>query len=1047
MKKLNKRFISLLVVFVSIVSFIPIQFGVNIKTANAATNGEYAKSAVDISDLDFNIEVARKSDNSTTKLTSVYDSIDSIDVYSDDVTSSTYDISVLDDTWSNTDIEKYINGKASSYPNDSTKEYSFISVKSKKVKINKINKISVEDLSSSQALSDLGIQVSEFDENGKLGSRIENLPYGANNIQYSILVTYRKITYIKDDAGNINYSEEVVSEDEDYETDKALMINSATTFLNEKIDPLIIDQYIGSRDVDNEQTKYNNSRPLKYTGTVVPDIKDKREEIGLNATDVESPARYTTDLFDSTTALDYTMTYDGELTGNAIVYVNGVKDTSITTSVDSSNEQSDISGTVKNVQQNQNFIMVKLPTDDDTIEKTYCFELRFDLSSTDRDYSIKKANITKQEGNSDSDIKAYIGKKFTTTDEKNPDDEVNFSGETNVKVYHGEITIDKAAEKININPELVTGKKVIYKLSSQYVDENGVTQKDNNPTIGSGDGLQYISYKTGGKIMLRVYQDTTGDGETLGPILARYEFDVNEPETPAEIFDINLMFDNNENSETYLTQQGVSSQKVSFNKGRYSYNLYTSDDENVNIGLDPSGRTSKNEYIRVWLSDSLSGNYYEADESKNNVFISGGERDYRLDINFGKAKRIKVQAYYDDVEDDVNQGSYTIGSSYEFYLVNNFDSSDSDSDGKSDNAQLSNVKIKGQTLYDADTEKKGFDSDSYNYEVTVDKETESVILNVVPEDDSVKSIVAKISGTDTNYQLNSGEETEFMLNSSGTTKVNIEVTAEDGKTTKTYIITITNNTKSTNSKLKNVILSSGDFEFDPDDYTTKVQVEQSVSKISITPIPEDSNAEITVDDQDFTGKPISVSLLGEQTKEIDIEVKSEDGESTTTYTLKIKRVSTISDDDSDDEGITEDVYYDYDEDCWVDTSKYEEWGTIKNRVMYFDKKGHQVKDRWIRTGNKWYYINESGYRSTGWKIDSETEQRYYMDNVTGEMKTGWMNLNSAWYYLGTTGVMHTGWLWLNNNWYYFTEDGEMIINQTMFIDGKLYRFGTDGAIY
>ena len=286
-----------------------------------------------------------------------------------------------------------------------------------------------------------------------------------------------------------------------------------------------------------------------------------------------------------------------------------------------------------------------------------------------------------------------------------------------------------------------------------------------------------------------------------------------------------------------------------------------------------------------------------------------------------------------------------------------------------------------------------------------------------------------------------------MLDSSGTTEVNIVVTAEDGKTTKTYTITITNNTKGNNSKLKNVILSSGDFEFDPDDYTTKVQVEQSVSKISITPIPEDSKAKVTVNDQKFTGKPISVSLLGEQTKEVDIEVESEDGESTTTYTLKIKRVSTISDDDSDDEGITEDVYYDYDNDCWVDTSKYEEWGTIKGRVMYFDKKGHQVKDRWIRTGNKWYYINKSGYRATGWKIDSETGQRYYMDNVTGEMKTGWMNLNGTWYYLGNTGVMHTGWLWLNNNWYYFTEDGEMIVNQTMFVDDKLYRFGTDGAIY
>ena len=115
--------------------------------------------------------------------------------------------------------------------------------------------------------------------------------------------------------------------------------------------------------------------------------------------------------------------------------------------------------------------------------------------------------------------------------------------------------------------------------------------------------------------------------------------------------------------------------------------------------------------------------------------------------------------------------------------------------------------------------------------------------------------------------------------------------------------------------------------------------------------------------------------------------------------------------------------------------------------MYFDKRGRQVKDRWIYTGRKWYYINEAGYRATGWKVDNETGQRYYMDNTTGEMKYGMMYLNGSWYYLGTTGVMHTGWLWLNNNWYYFTENGEMITNQTMVIDGKQYRFATDGRIY
>lgn len=1054
MRKSSKRFMSLFIVFATIFSFVP-QFGLGGQTVSAV-EVEYDKSAVDIqkNELSFNVDVSRNRDGNTTSLSSKYDTIDDINVYSDDVTASTYDISIPNDTWSEDRIQKHIDEISKNYPNDSNKEYSFITVESKKIDIKKINKINVEDLSSTQALADLGITVSEFKKNGKYGVTIDNLPYGANKIQYSILVNYRKTTFVKDNNGNISFNSETVKENASYMTDLSLMINSATKFLNEKIDPLIIDQYIGSRDVDNEQTKYNNSRPLKYTGTVVPDIKAKREEIGLKPTDVESPARYTTDLFDSATALDYTMTYDGVLKGNAIVYVNGTRDDKVSTDIDSSEQKSKISGNVQNVNENQNFIMVKLPTDDDSIEKMYCFELRFNLSNTDKDYSIKKANVTKQEGQHDSSISAYIGKKYEIIDEKNPDDEVNFLGETNVKVYKGEITIDKAAEKVSINPDLVTSQKVIYRLSSEYTDENGILQKDNNPTTGKDDGLQYISFHSGGKVILRVYEDSTGDGETLGPLLARYEFAVKDPESPAEVFDINLKFDNNTDSNTYLTQQGVGEEKISFNKNRYDYNLYTSRAESVNISLDASCRTSRHEYIRVWIADSLSGTYYEAEESKENTFNSeSGQREYGLDIEFGKAKKIKVQAYYDDVSYDqntgkyVNNGSYKIGSSYQFYLINNFDSSTDDDSSKSKDAYLSNIKIKGQTLYDLDGN-KGFKSDVFDYKVTVPKGQENAVITVVPQDDNVKSIVATVEGTDTSYELTSGEENELMLNSNGTTELNILVTAQDGKTTATYTVTIINSTKGASSKLKDLILSSGDFKFDPDDYTTKVQVEQNVNSISITPIAEDTKAKITVDGQKFTGKPIRVSLAGKQTTEVDIEVESEDGESTTTYTLKIKRVSTISDDDSDNnEGITEDIYYDYDNECWVDTTKYDEWGTINNRVMYFDKKGRQVKDRWICTGRKWYYINEAGYRATGWKVDSETGQRYYMDNVTGEMKLGWMYLNGSWYYLGTTGVMHTGWLWLDNNWYYFTENGEMVANQSMFIDGKMYRFATDGRIY
>lgn len=115
--------------------------------------------------------------------------------------------------------------------------------------------------------------------------------------------------------------------------------------------------------------------------------------------------------------------------------------------------------------------------------------------------------------------------------------------------------------------------------------------------------------------------------------------------------------------------------------------------------------------------------------------------------------------------------------------------------------------------------------------------------------------------------------------------------------------------------------------------------------------------------------------------------------------------------------------------------------------MYFDKKSRQVKNAWVSTGGKYYYLNNLGYRASGWKVDDKTGQTYYLDPTNGEMRKGWMNLNNSWYYLGLNGVMKKGWLNLNGKWYYFTPNGQMVVNQSMYIDDGVYKFGQDGAMY
>lgn len=1023
MKKIVKRLLALLIVFASMFSFLPLQFGDNGQEANAAND-----SSVDISYADLSLRVVGGTSILDKKTD---DTVGKLPYYNTSDGENTFDLTISDFSKTENQIKEELLKK---YPEGGSGETTYVS--NAYMNIISLNNIKLATRSGAEipegrdALDDLEIKMEKITPSGALnrfGVRFDNMPLGVDRIDYNLLGTVQKIKYTVNKEtstvtleksgtyDNVNLSESIDS----------FIINNGKDFVGKNVESFTLDQYVGKRDlIDSEETKYNNKAPLLYTAEAEAD-----ETIKM---------RYTWEVPDSLTALNYKMKFTMDLFNthdNTNVYVNGTKGQG--QAIDSNT----ISGFLNDLSNNDQFVVIKTKNGTD-IAKSYSAEIRFPKKKTENDFSLIEAGVLKAEYANDSSVKAYIGKKFTETAKTDAD------GNRYVE-YKGTITIDHKARMVCLRPKVVSGVNVEYELYNNYT-VNGITKAAKAYELINGQA--YIDFNLGDENELELQ---IKDASTQ-KLLAKYIYTVKQRDDAEKAFNENFIFDDN-NSNTYLTREG-SKEKISFKVGksenRSTFDLYTKDKNEVKITLDPDGITNSNEYFKVWTSDTLDGNNFtEAQASIDNEFdINSGIRDTDLYVDISKAKRIMVQAYYDEVteKDGVYTlvKSYSLGSKYIFFIPANINSSDTDDNQKSDNAVLSNIKVKGQTLYNLDEDKNGFSIDSRNYRVTVPKDQTTAVLTVVPEDENVKSIVATVSGTDTSYELYPGEETEFMLNSSGITDLEITVTAQNGKKTEVYNLSIINNSKGGSSKLKDLILSSGDFKFDSDVYTTKVQVEQSVNKISITPIAEDSKAKITINGQKFTGKPISVSLAGKQTTEVDIEVESEDGESTTTYTLKIKRVSVISDDDSDNnQGTTEDIYYDYDNDCWVDTTKYDEWGTIKNRVMYFDKRGRQVKDRWIYTGKKWYYLNEAGYRATGWKIDDETGQRYYMDNVTGEMKMGWMNLNGSWYYLGTTGLMHTGWLWLNNNWYYFTENGEMITNQSMVIDGKMYRFATDGRIY
>lgn len=72
-------------------------------------------------------------------------------------------------------------------------------------------------------------------------------------------------------------------------------------------------------------------------------------------------------------------------------------------------------------------------------------------------------------------------------------------------------------------------------------------------------------------------------------------------------------------------------------------------------------------------------------------------------------------------------------------------------------------------------------------------------------------------------------------------------------------------------------------------------------------------------------------------------------------------------------------------------------------------KGGYAANKWENINNKWYYFNEAGYMETGWHLEVQDGYWYYLDPVSGIMKTGWIQVNGKWYYLNTNVTDETSW--------------------------------------
>ena len=117
------------------------------------------------------------------------------------------------------------------------------------------------------------------------------------------------------------------------------------------------------------------------------------------------------------------------------------------------------------------------------------------------------------------------------------------------------------------------------------------------------------------------------------------------------------------------------------------------------------------------------------------------------------------------------------------------------------------------------------------------------------------------------------------------------------------------------------------------------------------------------------------------------------------------------------------------------------WQKIEGTWYYFNVNGAGKKG-WLKLGKKWYYLNKDCKMLTG--LQTIDNQKYYL-NGSGAMCTGWQKIEGTWYYFNASGVGKKGWLKLGKKWYYLNKDCK-IVTGLQTINNQKYYLNGSGAM-
>lgn len=227
---------------------------------------------------------------------------------------------------------------------------------------------------------------------------------------------------------------------------------------------------------------------------------------------------------------------------------------------------------------------------------------------------------------------------------------------------------------------------------------------------------------------------------------------------------------------------------------------------------------------------------------------------------------------------------------------------------KSSNANLSDIELSIGTL------SPYFDGDTTDYVVDVEGLVSSItIIPTAADEFSVIKVGGKV--------VANGTESKPVTLKPGANSVTIEVTAQDGRTKKSYVVVINRAKPSNNAYLSDLAVSDGEFtkafSYKTTSYT--VNVPNEVAEIQVTPTAENENAAITVNKLvTVSGEASEPIALKVGSNKITVEVIAEDGKTKKRYTITVNRAKSTNANleslvmnlgDSEEELVLDDVIY------------------------------------------------------------------------------------------------------------------------------------------